>query len=77
VKIGYSEDFAVCKGVSNAVKGISQFNDNKQCGHFLNKSIDKMCEKHKIMLNDFQMQRFKSARLGTLSDNLDLNKIRK
>ena len=35
-----------------------------------------MCDKHKVQAQEAQMQRFKSARLGILSENLDINKIK-
>lgn len=73
IKIGTSRDFNICNGVS--------FHPTTQqpisCIHFVNVSIEKICDKHKAELRKRQLVKVAGNRVGISSSRVDINDIRR
>ena len=77
-KIGISEDLAFCKSVkaSAVMTGMIDMNQyTVQCRQFLNKSVELVCDPHKLMESEAIMNKIRSQRVGLHSDNIDCNAV--
>ena len=72
--IGTSEDFNVCTGKQSAKgPGGEQF----RCRAFLNKSVEDICDKHKMEREAMRVDRVKAHRPGLMGDRVDSNAIKR
>lgn len=82
-RIGQSEELSYCKGVplptQVSASGLPVMGStlSPQCRNFLNKSIESICDRHRSLLQERQMERIISSRIGLHTDFIDLNKLRK
>ncbi len=67
LKIGVSEDYTVCKGLASS-SGMG----NDYCRYFLNKSIEKLCDRHKMEYKQVTMKQIRSSR-PTLAHSTNIN----
>ena len=74
-KIGFSEELSFCKGIIQKESVATHL--APVCRNFLNKSIESMCEMHKFHLQEHQLAKIRSHRIGLQSDYLDINRVRK
>lgn len=78
--IGYSEEYGICAGNSNTntVTQHNTFDAKKtQCRLFLNKSVETLCDQHKIERKIAQFSRFRAGRLNTMGEGVDIHHIKK
>lgn len=74
--IGYSEEYDICKGrTQNTFKPGSM--ETFQCKAFLNKSVENICDRHKLEKKMMTIDRHKGTRLNLLGDRVDCNEIRR
>lgn len=73
-KIGFSEDLSFCKGLLRP-EGLQQI--TPVCRNFVNKSVETMCDLHKYHVQELQLAKIKSHRIGLQSDYIDINRMRK
>jgi hypothetical protein len=73
LQIGYSFDYDICKGQDSnprtpAVKA--------QCYTFVNKAVEKLCDRHKLQVEQQALARVKGSRMNLISNNVDINAIK-
>jgi hypothetical protein len=73
LKIGFSNDFDICGG-QNVDR---QTSAKETCHNFVNKSVEKLCERHRFAAQTRKLDRFKANRIGLPAERVDLNVIRR
>ncbi len=77
-RIGFSEDIAFCKGQGNMTSsGFSAITPLSSCKQYLNKSIETLCDSHKLLQQTSALNKIRSGRNQFHSDTIDLNLVRK
>jgi hypothetical protein len=71
--LGYSRDYDVCNGMSENPTTKVRY----CCSHFVNKTVEKECERHQLEAQRLKLIKIKSHRVGCVSDKIDLNEIRR
>ena len=74
--IGYSEDYDVCKGTTRSVNRPGSM-ETFQCRTFLNKSVENICDKHKMERKLMQLDRARGQRLNIVGDRVDCNMLKR
>jgi len=74
--IGYSEDYDVCKSRTRNTNRPGSL-ETFQCRTFLNKSVEDICDKHKMERKLMHMERQKGQRLNLAGDRVDCNQIKR
>ena len=73
IPIGYSADFDICRGQDSNPRTPSVKVD---CAEFVNKSVEKVCERHKFEMMQHQIAKAQGSRLNLISDKVDINAIK-
>ena len=76
--IGYSEHYSICQGKSsqNSVSQVNQFvNKTFACREFVNKSVETLCDQHKIEKKIANFEKFRAGRMNTMGERVDINYI--
>ena len=69
--IGYSQDYDICKGRNAQATFMNQ--TSLACKEFLNKSVENICDRHKMERKLMQLDKFKQGRQNCQGDRVDIN----
>lgn len=72
--IGYSEHYNTCEGQERSKTTEGQ---SFKCRAFLNRSIEAICDRHKIQQSIFLNNKAKAHRPNVQGDRVDINALRK
>jgi len=62
LNIGFSQDFDICTGTTIDPYTKSE----KKCSSFVNRSVERLCDKHKFEIQNRRIERMKSGRIGVV-----------
>ena len=71
--VGYSNDYDICTGMQMAIASGERF----RCRAFLNKSVETICDRHKMEQKQEQVKKIHASRPNMMSDRVDVNAIKK
>ena len=73
IQIGYSFDYDVCKGQDSNPRTPSV---KCPCITFVNKSVEKMCDRHKLEVEQTKLAKIKGSRMNMITQNVDINLLK-
>lgn len=68
--IGYSFDYDVCRGLDSNPRTPQV---KLACMSFVNKAVEKLCDRHKLASEQQALQKVKSQRMNMVTSNIDIN----
>ncbi len=73
IQIGYSFDYDVCRGEDSNPRTPSV---KSPCITFVNKSIESLCDRHKLEVAQINLNKIKGSRMNLITTNVDINAIK-